>query len=160
MRTWIIPFCLFIFCFVLPLQFFIIGNGTGMGIQGALYRYQVTVQGNSLIPITNEISYVTDGLYTGRSAFSVLFWVMGTIMLVITTAFTLIQGDRITQKQIRIVTIGLAGTGIGYLASCVTQYGPLLNGPAGISIPAGVFLIFTFAVFLQYSNNGVSITAE
>jgi hypothetical protein len=127
-----------------------------MGIQGALYRYQITVQGNSLIPITNEISYVTDGLYTGRSAFSVVFWVLGTCILVITTIFTLIQGDRFTQKQIRMVTIGLAGSGIGYLASCVTQYGPLLNGPAGFSIPAGVVLIFTFAVFLQYPNNGTS----
>jgi hypothetical protein len=158
MRTWIIPCCLVIFCFVLPLQFFIIGNGTGMGIQGALYRYQITTQGNSLIPITNEISYVTDGLYTGRSAFSVFFWVLGTFILVITTIFTLIQGDRFTLKQIRIVTIGLAGAGIGYLASCVTQYGPLLNGPAGFSIPAGVFLIFTFSGFLQYSNTGTFTT--
>lgn len=131
-----------------------------MGIQGALYRYQMTISGNSLIPITNEISYVTDGLYSGRSAFSVLFWVLGTFMLVTTTIFTLIQGDRITQNQIRTVTICLVGAGIGYLASCVAQYGPLLNGSAGISIPIGVFLIITFAVFLQYSNANVSKVEE
>jgi hypothetical protein len=152
MRAWIIPFCLFIFCFVLPIQFFFIGTDTGMGIQGALYRYQMTTQGNSLIPITNEISYVTDGLYSGRSAFSIVFWVLGTVILIGVTAFTLIQGNGITQKQLRTVIIGLAGAGTGYLASCIAQYGPLLKGSAGTSIPLGVFVIIAFAVFLHKSR--------
>ena len=155
MRTWIIPLCLCIFCFVLPLQVFIIGNNSGLGIQGAVYRYQIAVQGNSLIPITNEISYVTNGLYTGRSAFSVFFWVMGTIMLVIATIYALVNGSRITQKQVRFITIGLAMAGIGYTSSCIAQYGILLNGPAGVSIPFGVFMVFAFAVFLKYYSTGI-----
>jgi hypothetical protein len=128
-----------------------------MGIQGAVYRYQITEQGNSLIPITNEISYITSGLYTGRSAFSVIFWVLGTIMLVIITAYALIYGSRITHTQVRIMTIGLAGAGIGYISSCIVRYGPLLNSPAGISLPVGVFLIFSFAFFLKYYCPGIYV---
>jgi hypothetical protein len=149
-RPWIIAVVLFFFCFIFPLQFFIIGNGSGMGIQGATYRYQMTVQGDSLIPITNEINYVTRGLYTGRSAFSVIFWVIGTIMLIITTAGALTYWGTLNRKQIRIISHCLIGAGIGYLTSCIAQYGPLLNGPAGISLPFGVVVLVIFAVYLHY----------
>jgi hypothetical protein len=156
-RTWIITLGLCIFCFVLPLQIFIIGNDTGIGIQGAVYRYQVTAQGNSLIPITREIWYVTSGMYNGRSAFSVIFWIMGTITLVFATAYALIYGNLITQKQVRNIIICLAGAGVGYMVSCMAQYGLLLNGSAGISIPVGIFAIIAFALSIQYYSNGSDV---
>jgi hypothetical protein len=145
---------------VLPLQVFIIGNDSGIGIQGAVYRYQMTGSGNSLIPITNEITYVTSGLYSGRSAFSVIFWVMGTIILSAITAYSLIYWDGITLNQIRIMTICLAVAGIGYIGSCIAQYGLFLNGPAGISLPFGVVMIFSFAFFLQYYCTGIFVTED
>jgi hypothetical protein len=156
-RNWIIASGLCIFCFVLPLQIFIIGNDTGIGIQGAVYRYQLTTQGDSLIPITREIWYVTSGMYNGRSAFSVILWVIGTIMLVFATIYSLICGNLITRKQARLIIICLTGAGIGYLASCIAQYGLLLNGPAGRSIPLGVFVVFAFVISVHYYFNGSDI---
>jgi hypothetical protein len=121
-----------------------------MGIQGAVYRYQITPQGSSLIPITNEITYVTSGVYTGRTALMVIFWSLATFILSGTTAGALILWNRITRNQIQIITISLAISGLGYLASCISQYGPLLNAPAGKSIPIGVFLLLGCAVLSWY----------
>ena len=160
MRTWLIAIILCIFCFILPLQFFTIGNNSGMGIQGAAYRYIIGPQGNSLIPITNEITYVTSGLYTGRTALSVIFWSMGTFILSGTTAGALILWNRMTRRQIQIIAISLIAASLGYLASCIFQYGLLFNGPAGISIPIGVIILLTFTFFLWYYREGFFITAE
>jgi len=149
-RTWIISLCLCIFCFVVPLQGYVIGNDLGMGIQGAMFRYQVTGSGNSIITLTQDLSYVTSGIYSGKTANSVIFWISGTGVLVFTTIFTLIYGNRLPQRYLKFIIIGLLGAGILYLGSCVAQYGVLFSGPAGISLPAGVFFLFLLALLLQF----------
>jgi hypothetical protein len=134
----------------MPLQCFIIGNGMGVGIQGAVFRYQITPQGNSLIPITTEISYVTSGLYEGKSAFSVICWVIGTVILTVMAIFSLVHWSRLSFQQIRIIILGVTAAGISYLASCGFQYGVFLSGPAGRSLPVGVILMIVFSIFLYY----------
>ena len=149
MRTWIIAVVLCIFWLILPLQCFVIGNDLAFGIQGSVFRYQMTADGNSLIPLTHEVAFVTQGTYAGRTAFMVIFWTLGTVVLTLTTIGALFYRNRLPQKYVRYIVAGLAGAGILYLASCVAQYGLLLHGPAGVSIPLGVLVLFLFAVFLQ-----------
>ncbi|MEM2124290.1 MAG: hypothetical protein QXL43_03010, partial [Methanolinea sp.] len=39
----------------------------------------------------------------------------------------------------------VAAAGVLLSASCIVQYGPLLSGPAGISLPVGIPLVFAAA---------------
>jgi hypothetical protein len=125
----------------------------GVGVQGAVFRYQMTEQGNSLIPITTEITYVTSGLYEGKSAFSVICWVIGTGILTLMAIFSLVHWNRMSFQQIRIIILGVTAAGISYLASCGFQYGVFLSGPAGRSLPVGVILMIAFSIFLYYYRN-------
>lgn len=150
MKPWIIAVCLCIFYFILPLQCFIIGNDMGVGIQGAVYRFQMTSQGNSLIPLTTEVTYVTTGLYEGRSALSVIFWLLGTTILTIPTMLSLMCWHRLLRRYVRFIFLGMSGASISYLVSCGFQYGVFLSGPAGKSLPIGVGLLIIFSIFMYY----------
>jgi hypothetical protein len=140
-RTVIIAIALCFCCFVLPIQVYLIGGNSGFGLEMALYRFQVTGQGNSLIPLTTDLSYVTGGMYTGRTALSVGIWISGTILLIFSTIFSLIYAWQLTRNQIRIIKFTLAGSGILFLISCFFQYGLLLRGAAGVSMPIGILVI-------------------
>jgi hypothetical protein len=140
-RTVIIALALCVCCFILPIQVYLIGGNAGFGIETALFRYQITNQGNSLIPLTTDISYVTGGIYTGRTALSVVLWITGALLLIFTTIFSLIYAWQITSKQIRIIKFALAGSGILFLMSCIFQYGLFLQGAAGVSMPIGILVI-------------------
>jgi len=159
-KPWIIALCLCIFYFILPLQCFIIGNDIGMGIQGAVFRYQMTSQGNSLIPITTEVTYVTSGLYEGKTAISVIFWVLGTGILTVLTILSLVYWNGLSYQHIRFITLGMAGAAIFYIASCGSQYGVFLSGPAGRSLPIGVAFFIIFSGFLYYYGNLFEFTNE
>ena len=150
MKPWIIALCLCIFYFVLPLQYFTIGNDMGVGIQGAVFRYQMTTHGNSLIPLTTEVTYVSSGLYEGKTAMSVIFWMLGTSILTVLTIFSLVYWNRLSPQHIRLITLGIAGAGICYLVSCSFQYGVFLSGPAGKSLPIGVIIMIIFSFFVYY----------
>lgn len=149
MRTWIIALGLCFFCFILPLQCFIIGEDNGLGIQGAVYRWQMTIQGDSFILIPHELTYIQLGFYTGKTALSIILWTLGTLVLALTTMVSLIYWNRLPRNHLRFIVLGLTGAGILYLASLAVQYGLLLSGPAGISLPFGVFILILFALFLH-----------
>lgn len=150
MRTWIIALGLCAFCFCVPLQCYIMGNDFGIGIQGAVFRYQVTSSGNSIITLAQDISYVTSGTYSGKTAISIILWTLGTILLVIVTMLSLICWNRLPRNYLLPITLCIIGGGILYLASCVAQYGLLFSGSAGISLPVGVMLLFLYAIFLHF----------
>jgi hypothetical protein len=152
-RTWIIAVGLCLFLFILPLQCFIIGDNNGFGIQGAVLRWQITSQGESLIPIPGELSYVIQGTYTGKTAFMVIFWTLGTIVLTLITIISLIYWNELPRKFFWLIIFGLSGSGLLYLASCIAQYGLLFHGPAGVSFPVGVPVLFIFIVFLYTYQN-------
>jgi hypothetical protein len=124
------------------------GNDYGVGIQGAMVRYLVTPWGNSLFPLPVELQFVASGIYSGRSALMVIFWAAGTAVLSVTALFSLGYGNRLPRRYLRYILAGITGSGILYLASCIAQYGPLFHGPAGVSLPAGVIILFLFGVFL------------
>ena len=151
-RSLLIALTLIIFCFFLPLQIYIISGNSGLGFETALFRYQLSAQGNSLILLTTDLSYVTGGLYAGRTALSVGFWIAGSIVLMITTALSLIYAWDMKQNQIRYITFGLFGSAVLFLLSCMVQYGPFLKGAAGISMPIGI-LVLALGVYVFYSFN-------
>jgi len=147
MRHFFLPFLLCLIFFIVPLQVFIISDSnTGIGIQGATYRFQVTIFGDSFIPITKEIGYITSGLYSGKTALSVILWALGTIALACTTIFSLIHaGEEKYFRDMRIFLGIITASGL-YLGSCIIQYGFLLSGPAGISFPIGVILLLCWVI--------------
>jgi hypothetical protein len=150
MRSWIFPVCLCLFFFIIPLQVFVIGGGMGFGIQGAVYRYQITTNGVSFIPVTTELNYVTGGVITGKTAISIILWTLGTIMLSIAAAGSLVIGNRCTENHFKRLVQATALAGIFYLAALGTQYGILFNGPAGISMPIGILVLFMVIGSLYY----------
>jgi hypothetical protein len=152
-RTWIIAAGLCIFLFILPFQCFIIGDNNGFGIQGAVFRLQVTSEGTFLIPIPRELVYVTSGIYSGKTALSVILWILGTVVLTLTTVSSLIYWNRLPQRYLRSIVMGITGAVVLYLASCIAQYGPLFHGPAGVSLPLGVLVLFIFAIFVYGNQN-------
>lgn len=154
MRTWIITLSLLIFLFFLPLQCFIIGDNQGFGIQGAVFRYQVTESGISLIPITYEIGYITNGIYHGKTALSIMFWVTGTLVLVCTVYLSIILLNGMNPLILNYIITGITSSCILYLGSLFFQYGVFFSGPAGISLPVGIFIMALFAVFL-YCNESM-----
>jgi hypothetical protein len=140
-RSVIIAIALCACCFLLPVQVYLIGGTSGFGIETALFRYQVTAQGNSLIPLTTDLSYVIGGIYSGRTAFSVFFWISGALLLIFTTIFSMKYAWQITRKQIGAIKFSLVGSATLFLVSCFFQYGLLLRGAAGVSIPIGILVI-------------------
>lgn len=155
MKTSIIAIVLCIFLFFLPLQCYIMGNDFGVGIQGAPYRYQMTGWGNSLVPLTYEIGYVTSGIYTHYAAFSVLFWGFGTVLLSIMTAISLIFWNRYPSHILNLVLIGTGCSAMLFLISCFFRYGLFLSGPTGTCLPAGILLMAMFTLYFYYFRDTV-----
>lgn len=145
---------LFLICvifFVLPLQLFIIGDYAGIGVQGAVYRFQISGYGTSFIPVTRELIFVLNGTYTGRTAVSLVLWMAGTVLLAGTAAFSCIYLGNTRIKYYSYVMYGLVASCALYLGSCIAQYGPLFNGPAGISFPVGIIMILLWIIIVyQY----------
>lgn len=148
-RTGIVVISLLFFCFFLPLQCFVIGDYWGAGIQGAVYRYQITGMGSSLIPITYELGYVSSGIYQGAAAAAAILWAVGTLVLAGITILALISAGNFTGRDLRIVKLGCAGSCTLYFASCITRYGVFFSGPVGISLPLGILIMAVFVVLLH-----------
>ncbi len=81
--------------FFVPLNIYGIGNNLATGVQWALFRYQESYLGNSLILIHRDIGYVLDDTLRGSSAFSTVIWILGAFLLVaalILLTFAAIRG--------------------------------------------------------------------
>lgn len=153
MSRYIVFFTLCFIFFVLPLHIFIIGDFTGIGVQGAVYRYQTTGYGTLFIPITREIFFVFNGTYWGRTALSVLLWASGTLLFSYTSIIAFIHADDPTKNYYRQVACGLVAACGFYLGSCIAQYGFFFQGPAGISVPVGSIAIPCWIMILNYYQN-------
>jgi len=132
---------LLIFCFILPLHVYTIGADQGIGIQGSFYRYQETAYGSMMITVMQDIWYVIRGIYSGRTAFSIILWMIGNFFLVIATLVTLIRPSYLDKYYPILSGCLLVGAGLSYIVSCLTQFGLFFHGSAGISLPFGGFLL-------------------
>ena len=146
-----IPLILILLLFVIPLNVYVIGDWIGTGIQWALFRYQETSYGISLITLTRDFEYITYSVLTGKTAVSIALWGAGTILLIIAfLALAAMIAEEMNDK-VHLPGLLVIASGILYIASCMTQYGPFFTGPAGISIPIGIPLILAVG-WLIYSK--------
>ena len=127
--------------FFVPLNIYGIGDNLATGVQWALFRYQQSYLGNSLITLQRDLSYVLEGILKGTSAYSILIWFLGAILLVaalLLLAYAAVQNDARLVKPAGLLTVT---GGILFLAAMLVQYGPALHGDHGFSLPIGVPLI-------------------
>jgi hypothetical protein len=130
------------------------GDFMGIGVQGAVYRYQTSEYGTYFIPLTREVVFVLNGTLSGRTALSVLLWVSGSVLLSCTTIFAFLHIDDTTENYYRQVAYGLiASCGI-YLGSLIAQYGFFLRGMSGFSLPVSIIAIPCWIMALYYFRNG------
>jgi hypothetical protein len=140
---------LLLFCFVMPLHVYTIGVDQGIGIQGTFYRYQVTGYGPMMITMMQDIGYVSSGTYSQRTALTIVFWVTGSIFLVIATLINLIRPDYFNQHHKALTGFLLMGAGLLFIISCIAQFGPFFHGRAGVSLPFGGFLLMLLGIGLM-----------
>lgn len=153
-RRYILLFLLCLIFFFLPLNVFIIGDYTGIGVQGALYKYQTSGYGTSFILMTRDVLFVLNNIYTGRTALSVILWTLGTILLACTLVYSFIQVEKPAHNFYRQVMYSLLVICGIYLTSCIAQYGFLFNGPAGISFPIGILTILAWTgIIYKFTNS-------
>lgn len=131
-----IPLLLQCLIFLIPLNFYIVGDLILVNAQWALFRYQQFSLGNSLILGYQDIIYIQKGLSTGLyNIAATLFWTAGAVILLIGLIISLVA---YTQKESEKMTTAsyftLAG-GIFLGLSAIFRF----NG--GFAIPVGVPVI-------------------
>lgn len=146
-----VPLFLVLLLFIIPLNLYVIGEWMGTGVQWALFRYQETVFGTSLITLTKDFEYITTGILTGKTAVSIALWIAGTALLIIALlALAVMILEEMDEKK-HYPGIMVMGSGVLFLLSCMVQYGPFFSGPAGLSIPIGIPLMLVVG-WLIYSK--------
>jgi len=139
--------------FAIPLNIFFIGDRLGIGIQWAFFRYQVTPVGNSFIPITNSLLFVKPG----PSALGEYLLFFGILSLVISY---LLLYYRTTGSVQRAGILTLFGA-VLILYSCMAEFGVLLSGPAGISLPVGIPFILALGILMyRYTPENPAISPQ
>jgi len=139
--------------FAIPLNIFFIGDRLGIGIQWAFFRFQMTPGGNSFIPITNSLLFVKPG----PSALGEYLLFFGILSLVI--SFILLY-YRTTGSVQRAGILTLFGA-VLILYSCMAQFGVLLAGPAGISLPVGIPFILALGILMyRYTPENPAISPQ
>ena len=134
---------------LIPTSIYVIAGGVGAGLRFPMFLYQDTTYGVSLIPVWREITYVTSGIIGGRSAVSILLWVLGTALLIAAIAYFAVKREDDYETFRKPLALLVAGGAVAYLLSCVAQYGPTLYGPAGFAVPVGVPLILAVAGYVM-----------
>ncbi|MDD1728027.1 MAG: hypothetical protein LUQ50_03025 [Methanospirillum sp.] len=69
--------------FVVPLNFYFLGDNLGIGIQSLFWRYQITPYGNSFINYFQDVKFVLEGVISGISAVSLLVWALGVLVYLV-----------------------------------------------------------------------------
>lgn len=125
----------------LPVNIYTITSFGGIGVQGLFYRYQITDLGKSFIGLSQDIFYVINGMYSGKSALSVIFWSLGAGILIISIILAVLPEFQKKGREIGIAGLLIMASGCILLISIIIQYGFLFNSASGIAIPFGVPMI-------------------
>ncbi|MDO9326237.1 MAG: hypothetical protein Q7T80_14900 [Methanoregula sp.] len=145
-RTSLILQCLI---FLIPLNFYMWGEWALVNVQWALFRFQQSGYGDSLIPGYKDILYIYFGQNTGIFNIAAAgLWTAGTILLllglIITLYATYFAEEFSLVKKASLFTIA-AGILFGLSALC------RFNG--GFAIPIGVPIILVIGWWLHQENN-------
>ena len=99
-----------------------------------------------------EIGYVTHGYIQGKSALSIIVWLMGCIIFVI-SIILLTAELKCKNTFYKISALGMTISAIILLISLLFQYGLFLHSPAGYTIPFGIPLILLIALVIIYKES-------
>lgn len=137
---------------LIPVNIYVIARWVGAGVQFPLFRYQDTSWGTSTMTILTDAGYVISGTLVGRTANSLILWILGTSLLVMAflAALTRDGGSRARLRGLAVVAASLL-----FLLSLMVQYGPLLHGPPGIAIPVGVPVLLVTGLIILRSPSEV-----
>jgi hypothetical protein len=103
--------------------------------------------------LNQDLGYIINGIYTGRTAFSVLVWILADALLLLGTAFYLIEPGGRTMHIVKKTGLFIIAGGILFLFSCIIQFGYFLQGSAGTSIPVGFPLVIITGWFIHYHSD-------
>ncbi|HZV46484.1 MAG TPA: hypothetical protein VFG06_03950 [Thermodesulfovibrionales bacterium] len=134
-----LPLILQCLIFLIPLNIYMWGDWIIVDLQWALFRYQQSPFGNSLILGYKDINYIFLGQTMGwYNILSTLFWITGSVLLIIGLLLIIqanIDERLILIKKASIFTI-IAGIFFGLSA--------LLRFFGGFAIPVGVPIVMFF----------------
>jgi len=137
--------------FLIPINIYVIGDWLGTGVQWALFRYQQTYLGNSLILVTRYITLVLNGTISGRGAISLILWAVGVLLFIIATILVIRANTRKDSSLIKKASLITITGGIMIAISIPVQYGFLLNNPSGFAIPVGIPVILIIGWWMYSS---------
>jgi hypothetical protein len=124
--------------FLIPLNIYMWGDWIIVDLQWALFRYQQSPYGNSLIIGNKDINYILLGQTTGMyNILATLFWTTGSVLLIIGLLIIILANidERSTLMKMAAIFTVTGGIFFGFSA--------LLRFYGGFAIPVGVpFVIF------------------
>ena len=145
---------------LIPVNIYVIGNWLGTGIQWALFRYQLTIGGESLISFSRDAAFVLTGIISGQSGLAIAIWSLSVLFLlgyfVLNVWAVLAECAPVVRKS----GIILVTCAILFLVSDMLQYGILLHGSGGLCIPVGIPLLFIFGIWVYFSGKGLAGPAD
>jgi hypothetical protein len=150
-----IPLIIQCLLFLIPLNIYMWGDWIIVDLQWALFRYQQSPYGNSLIPVYKDISYIVLGQTTGLyNVLSTVSWITGTVLLIIGLLVIILAntGETVMSlKKASVCTI-IAGILFGFSA--------LLRFFGGFAIPVGVPIVIFFGWWMYQEKVEPEKTGE
>jgi hypothetical protein len=135
--------------FLIPMNIYVIGDWIGAGVQWVFFRYIQFQERGGILLLHHEIGLILSGILTGKSAFASILWAAGVILVVTATLLIVYGTARTDPGMIKMGAFGDLGGAVFFLFSVILQYGISLNGPAGMTIPFGITVLFVIA-YWQY----------
>jgi len=109
--------------FLVPVNIYILGDWNGAGLQWALFRYQRTAGGESLVSSTRDLTSVITGMVSGMNGLAISLWSLAVFLLLLYFVLTLwavvTENLTIVQKSSLILVI----CGLLFLLSDMVQFG-------------------------------------
>jgi heme/copper-type cytochrome/quinol oxidase subunit 3 len=147
-----LPFICECLLLCIPLNIYVIGDNLAQGVQWALFRYQQSSQGNSLILIHKDVHYVIGGILRGASATSTIIWVIGAVLLVAAVLILATAAAQDNPGLVRPAGILTIACGALFFFAELVEYGPVLANSHGSSVPVGIPVIIVVGLWLACGN--------
>ncbi len=138
--------------FLVPLNIYVIGDWLGSGVQWALFRYQQTYMGTSLILVTRDATFVLTNIISGRSAVSLILWAAGVFLFIVALILVILANTGQDYSLIKKASVITIAGGIIITISILVQYGILLSSMAGFAIPVGVPIVLIIGWWMYQDN--------
>ena len=141
------PLILQCLIFLIPLNIYMWGDWMIVNAQWALFRYQLSEFGSSLIPGHNDLLYIYLGLTTGfYNIAAALLWTAGAAILLIGLCITIIA---ITREEFGKFKTASNFTIIGGIFLCISG---IFRFNGGFAIPVGVPVILIIGWWMYQEN--------